>query len=327
MLRAVTYKSGFPRLIMASTSSRKSINPRLHCTQPSPSRTTSSFSALVEEVRNGKQQIEVAYSTNMHWPFPRSIADKSLKQKNRLSIHILDSSFNPPTKAHLALARAHDTEHNAEDEYSANILLLSISNADKKLAPSDATYIQRLEMMVLMANTLSTTRPDTSGGVAIVVVNEPLFAQKQKLLSSLLPAIISEFTGQVDLVWQVGLDTLQRLFDTKYYGEDESNMRRVLEDFLRKPSAAGYGAKLLCARRQMSGTDLDPAKIPGAGAFFESGRIKVVEIGGSESTLSSTNVRRGVQDNDENWRQSCEPSVQEYITRENLYRSVVMNRS
>jgi len=229
------------------------------------------------------------------------------------------------------------TNDNDNDNYTANILLLSISNADKKLAPSDATYLQRLEMMVLMADTLATPRSpgnenenENFGGVAIILMNEPLFAQKQKILAGFLPSVIghgheadSESGVDVDLVWQVGLDTLERLFQPKYYDGGEGKMRGVLGDFLRVPSGSSYGAKLLCARRIMggvgTGTEAEAAAIPGTESFFQSGRIEVVDVGSWESTLSSTSVRKGVRESDECWMQACETNVQEYIIREKLY--------
>jgi nicotinamide-nucleotide adenylyltransferase len=73
----------------------------------------------------------------------------------------LDSSFNPPTLAHLALAKAPAPPPRSggaigeiKDEssgYDAHLLLLSIRNADKPLKPGDATHLQRLEMMFFFA--------------------------------------------------------------------------------------------------------------------------------------------------------------------------------
>lgn len=94
-----------------------------------------------------------------------------------ICISVLDSSFNPPTLAHLALARttrppsasctsdAHrndfsnlkvvdDAEIDKECDYDARLLLLSVRNADKALKPGDANYEQRLEMMALLAKEL-----------------------------------------------------------------------------------------------------------------------------------------------------------------------------
>ena len=104
---------------------------------------------------------------------------------------MLDSSFNPPTRAHLALAqskppsrlkptvtgtsgvpapfidirRFRGTETaidrdegkvnkngDSDEDYDARLLLLSIRNADKILKTSDASYSQRLEMMYLLAH-------------------------------------------------------------------------------------------------------------------------------------------------------------------------------
>jgi len=271
--------------------------PPLGCTLPALPMTT--FSRLIENVQNGRQPIEIAYKTNTNWPFPGPTRDKAVQRKS-LAIHILDSSFNPPTKAHLALARTHQATHNADQaNIHANILLLSVSNADKKIAASDATYLQRVEMMVLLADTLATSQPDF-GGVAIALVNEPLFAQKQNILNQFLPSIIGGDSGtNLDLIWQVGVDTLKRLFDTKYYDGDKEKMMRVLGEFLQEPLANTSGGKLLCARRQMGDGDADPVEIPGTESFIQSGRIEMVEIGRWESSLSSTSIRKGVRENND----------------------------
>jgi nicotinamide-nucleotide adenylyltransferase len=107
-----------------------------------------------------------------------------------LRVSILDSSFNPPTCAHLALARSKPTlrknasfsgqntvpgsqsEHittnenaqslhhsfdlaeNGEGDYDARLLLLSVRNVDKTLKAGDATYEQRIEMMYALAREL-----------------------------------------------------------------------------------------------------------------------------------------------------------------------------
>lgn len=111
------------------------------------------------------------------------------KRAQPLRISILDSSFNPPTRAHLALAQSkppkrifvpgterqsnvssttvkprrpsagsgdavvtqeRKPEYN-EDDYDARLLLLSVRNVDKTLKPGDATFVQRVEMMSQLA--------------------------------------------------------------------------------------------------------------------------------------------------------------------------------
>jgi hypothetical protein len=117
-----------------------------------------------------KTDVEFITYTNSAWPFSsldslksyrsnrlslltKQSASESRAKLNPIPISILDSSFNPPTKAHksLAFSQIKGKEH---EDYESHMLLLSVTNADKKLKPGDATYAQRLEMMCLLANQL-----------------------------------------------------------------------------------------------------------------------------------------------------------------------------
>lgn len=116
-------------------------------------------------------------------------------------MNLLDSSFNPPTLAHLALARAlapplcpDDIAGDVrEGESSYDACLLSIQNADKPLKPGDATHLQRLEMMSLFAqdilqspshshlsNLIDSEEKDSN--VAIAIISALLFADKSTIL-------------------------------------------------------------------------------------------------------------------------------------------------
>lgn len=108
------------------------------------------------------------------FPLPNSMSDKSeLPRSGRaLQVSVLDSSFNPPTLAHHALARSKMPKSSfsrgtalaqnanqdndlrvpsVSSDYDARLLLLSVRNADKALKSGDATFTQRLEMMTLLA--------------------------------------------------------------------------------------------------------------------------------------------------------------------------------
>lgn len=138
---------------------------------------------------------------------------------------MLDSSFNPPTKAHLALAltsstrsRSRGTEAEAalNSDDKAHLLLLSVRNADKALKEGDATHVQRLEMMMLLAKELekrlspssnksrndevkrideTESEPKNSGegdegegqaNVAVGIIDEPTFVRKSAVLREYL---------------------------------------------------------------------------------------------------------------------------------------------
>ncbi|KZF25779.1 hypothetical protein L228DRAFT_259155 [Xylona heveae TC161] len=94
----------------------------------------------------------ISSSTSPHpriWPTPHTL-------------YILDSSFNPPTRAHrqLALSALRDDERGQEPKRL--LLLLATQNADK--APKPAQFQDRLVMMTLFAQDLlrSLTPPSTT---------------------------------------------------------------------------------------------------------------------------------------------------------------------
>ena len=125
-----------------------------------------------------KTNVEFIYMSNPSWPISGGMTAGSLQKAQRpIKISVLDSSFNPPTKAHLALASsppprskqntllspqwaergqdegsffkdiitgANSTDLRERETYDAHMLLLSVTNADKKLKHGDATYLQRL---------------------------------------------------------------------------------------------------------------------------------------------------------------------------------------
>lgn len=132
-----------------------------------------------------------------------------------IRISVLDSSFNPPTLAHLALIRSRPPpsrpasessgttspearlagEPPAED-YDARLLLLSVRNADKSMKPGDANYTQRLEMMIRLAHALqyqsespaaaSNLNPPHAANIAVAIIDEPTFINKSSVLRSFL---------------------------------------------------------------------------------------------------------------------------------------------
>ncbi|KAH7133055.1 hypothetical protein B0J13DRAFT_450760 [Dactylonectria estremocensis] len=141
---------------------------------------------------------------------------------------VLDSSFNPPTRAHAGMARA------ALDDGARLLLLLSVNNADK--APKPAGFPVRLAMMDAMGRQLL---EEAGSGlqVDLAVTTMPFFHDKARALAQ------SGFYGAPPTTtFLAGFDTLVRVFDAKYYGGDDG-MRQALGPFF-----AG-GAKLRVTAR------------------------------------------------------------------------------
>ncbi|ODQ52887.1 Nucleotidylyl transferase [Saitoella complicata NRRL Y-17804] len=159
---------------------------------------TTILSAMIdrfqEDAKTGKETFQLISSSCE--TFPHTSPSSPTK-----TLYILDSSFNPPHRAHLALARIRkdgDTLAN-----SPTLLLLATNNADKGAHPT-AQLTRRLEMMeALRTSNLS----DTTS--AIAVTSYPYFVDKAR--------VIRERWPDVNQVWPIGFDTFLRLLDPKYY--------------------------------------------------------------------------------------------------------------
>ena len=151
---------------------------------------------------------------------------------------VLDSSFNPPTRAHLRMATSaiHDLTHKQGQSPGALrlLLLLSVNNADKGAKP--AAFDKRLAMMWAFARDvqhhLQTALWDghaSPGAEALSVdlglATAPYFHEKSAALAE-----AGFYNGEGDIdgvaeteqVFLVGYDTLIRIFNPKYYGPLES---------------------------------------------------------------------------------------------------------
>src|SRR5256885_1509424 len=155
------------------------------------------------------------YSTHLqsfiNSPETFQILNLSSPSPNESALYILDSSFNPPTNAHLALALS----SLSQTKPSTVLLLLAIQNADKQAKP--ASFEHRLEMMDLLAKKIEST---SSATALIALSKHARFVDKAKDVGISFPLIR-------EIVWLVGYDTLIRILDKKYYS-------RTLEESLKE---------------------------------------------------------------------------------------------
>ncbi|KAF9485146.1 hypothetical protein BDN70DRAFT_871521 [Pholiota conissans] len=300
---------------------------------------------LLQRLQRGLSKFELVYTPHARWPLPPAKLAQTQTPKP-LRISVLDASFNPPTLAHLGLANSlpFTSTRNAEKDYDAKLLLLSVKNADKMLKPGDARYEQRLEMMYrltqsmrpLASNGLSSISspsdplsPQEAANVAIAIIDEPTFAGKsQVLLKSLKAQLVvmpppSVSAQDVELTFLVGLDTLERLFSPRYYGSEEA-MKELLTKFL---APSGDNSRIVSAKRIMAtgSSEEEIEASPFVKQFIDSERIAVIDLGNELSTYSSTTVRRSVNSmgNADSatgaWRRLVTKDVADYIVQERLY--------
>jgi nicotinamide-nucleotide adenylyltransferase len=257
-------------------------------------------------------------------------AHRPLSPSAHLDVAVLDASFNPPTIAHLALAKAalnladpQQMIDNDSTRSSLMILLLSVANADKIIDPAkDATYPQRCAMITALANNLSSSLP-TRPNIAAMIINEPIFFKKAQIITDFIRSASSS-QPRVSLTWLMGFDTLQRVFHPKYYNHDRDQMLRSLTQFIGPNSEPN--SRIVCAARNTADptSDSDPGQddpdLPdGAQQFLEQKRIIMLDLGKSAMGVSSSRVRQRVREHNMEWMQDVVPGVQEIILSDRLY--------
>lgn len=295
------------------------------------------FESLIHRLKQGLSTVELVYVPHDLWPL-RRLSTPTTSTPGRVRISVLDSSFNPPTLAHHALARARSSVLEDGEDFDARLLLLSVRNADKSLKQGDATYSQRLEMMVLLAQSISTTSSSSSSAnevdanVAVAIIDEPTFVGKSRILLEFMRSRVSTLSASFpipsqaslslspELIFVVGLDTLERILAVRYY-EDDDHMRRSLHGFL---SSSGDNSRLLCARRSIPGSLKSPSEherlvLELARKHIDIKRLEMIDIGATIEAYSSSEVRERVAHSDSLWERMVLPRVAEYIKDQQLY--------
>jgi len=278
---------------------------------------------LLHRVQHGLSRLELIYSSHDAWPLPRHSP-----VRRPVTVLVLDSSFNPPTLAHLALA---NTRPPHVPDYDAKLLLLSVRNADKSIKPQDASYLQRLEMMSLLAQDV--LPKGEALNVAVAIIDEPRFVDKSACLQSFFKARFRALgaarpgttTHDTQLTFCLGLDTLERLVQPHYYSS-QSRMIESLRKFL-SPGPDGDDSYIVCARRvpskspshQTSDSSLTLAPVQ---EFIASGRITLIDIDEDLRSHSSSEVRDilarlGIDSS--GWKKLVTARVADYIASEKLY--------
>ncbi|GBE87868.1 predicted protein [Sparassis crispa] len=283
------------------------------------------LSTLIHRVQKGISAIELVYTSHPHWPLP---PPTHVQKRSSVPIPVPGSS----------------DEEGESNKYDAKLLLLSVRNADKTLAPGDATYAQRLGMMILLAQDIAHHQQE-GDNIAVAIIDEPTFVGKSKVLLKFLgerlvsvlsppstgapvPADFSppttKSTPHLQLVFVVGMDTLERLFAPRYYASPE-DMRLSLRRLL---SPEGDDAWVVCARRLMHASLLTDAQLERERSFMEtieefvqSRRVTLINIGEEERTISSTHIRESRHRGDLAWRSCVTSSIADYVEQHSLYRS------
>ncbi|KAK1997912.1 hypothetical protein LX36DRAFT_55574 [Colletotrichum falcatum] len=246
-----------------------------------PERDMSSRAALVEffsrsltAFQSSKDSFRVVCTLSRHdaaaaRPVPRPPREQRPPRRVRRLV-VLDSSFNPPTLAHLrmAVSAVRDLRRRSsssggggrgsreEEEAVRLLLLLAVNNADKK--PQPAAFPVRLGMMHAFARELLDELPRAApsslaeGGeeedededeeeevgveVDLGLTTMPYFHDKSQAISDAgFYAADGEGPEQVYLA---GYDTLVRIFNPKYYNDVAASAAAAQPP---RPSSSGAG--------------------------------------------------------------------------------------
>jgi nicotinamide-nucleotide adenylyltransferase len=257
------------------------------------------------------------------------------------TLYILDSSFNPPSIAHLALATSAVRSPAASDPRPYRLLLLfSTHNADK--APSPASFVQRIAMMTLFAEDLSRLLKESVASSAqlgdandpsnvsidIGLTKEPYYTDKSVAIAEIDP---DPYPSKPNHVHLVGYDTLIRFCNPKYYPKFTPPLSALTPFF-----SAGH--KLRVTQRPHDPHDKSSSEfgtIEEQVAYLQSlkdgkleqhgfekswgERIDMVE--GEEAVgVSSTRIRNASKEGDwEEVRKLCTEGVAEWVKTQGLY--------
>ncbi|KZT57690.1 Nucleotidylyl transferase [Calocera cornea HHB12733] len=272
-----------------------------------------SIEAAIDRLRSTEEKsLELVFRTHVGWPFVDSAASTSVNDSDDLVLSVFDSSFNPPTLAHLSIALL--DRPSSLQPFDAHLLLLSVTNADKKLKPTDATYVQRVEMMILLAQDMIALQPGIR--IAVGIIDEPTFVGKCRVIRSTFGRASRKSTRDVQVWFGVGWDTLLRLFAPRYYGGPEG-MAEQLDGFFGRD-----GSGVICARRG-EGAEVDEKAFLATDEvkrWTDAGKVAMVDIG-ERAAFSSTAIRDAVNKGEANWQMMCTSSIADYVSRAGLYTS------
>ncbi len=269
------------------------------------------------------------------------------------TLYVLDSSFNPPSKAHSSLVKtalnSQGTASETRDQNPRVLLLLATVNADKKPKPAD--FEDRIVMMSLAAEGLRSSFSERKPIVDIGITKMPYFADKaSSIVSSKIYRRPEREDGVVEQIHLTGFDTLLRIFTPKYYPDHDPPLS-ALEPFLKhhrvratirvdpdSPSENLKDAQKTQTSSQSSESQApDFSTVEGQKKYHEdikngslesegmkrdwAGQVDLVlDESGDTQGVSSTNVRNAVKER--NWQkvqQLVGPGVGQWIKDNGLY--------
>ena len=221
-------------------------------------------------------------------------------------LYVLDSSFNPPTRAHFRLCTSALLNDRSKSGPKRLLLLLATQNADK--APKPAAFEHRLAMMSIFAEEMANEMAANGDGEGVLVdvgvTKKARFVDKARAIEECEVYALNDDGGEnVEQVHLTGFDTLIRLLDTKYYPPDytlaplEGLFEKHRVRVTRRTGDAWGG----CEEQDEYMTKLRSGEMGDQGGRKEwAERIELVEgTKEGEEIISSTKVREASRKSDE----------------------------
>ena len=132
----------------------------------------------------------------------------------------------------------------SEEQYDPTVFFeMSVTNADKP--PLDPSEVDR--RVGMFTSILPTSEMPKDWGV--ILTNAPLFSQKTSTLDDLIPRSFDGNRTSRRMSFVLGTDTMVRIINQKYYGNNRDNMIAALVDMQKK------GVHFIVGGRLEQGTD------------------------------------------------------------------------
>lgn len=236
---------------------------------------------------SAQKDFYTTFRPSTHWPFKDSTSEKC-------RLLVLDSSFNPPTKAHAKLLQT-SLETYPTGFFDGSLLLFSTNNVDKIL--TGASVLQRAQMMEIVA----LQYPNSAVGFT----PHGRFMDKAKYIHSWFAENYS--SSQLELYFIVGYDTMARLLDPKYY--NSIPVKEALTPFFES-------CHLICADRGQEDVDFwaNTYKI------FDQNLIQRIQLDPITSQFSSTLAREAIQQRDADQLNTIlDPNIVAFVNENKIY--------
>jgi len=165
---------------------------------------------------------------------PRAVSVETPGAARTRRVGILPGSFNPPTIAHIELAR------HARELFGLDTIVFALSRITVDKEKIEGLILEdRLLLLYLIAQDL--------GGTAVAVVNQGLYYEQARAFRAFLGS-----NARISFI--VGLDKLVQIFDARYYQDRETALGVLLTEtqlLVAMRGALGIGdVEALLSRRE-----------------------------------------------------------------------------